>query len=226
MDRYRTGRYAADNPDWHDAHAPHKAAELRALLDQASWSPRVLVDVGCGTGGVLAHLVRPDQRGVGIDVSPDAIARAPAATNLVFRVGDVGDAPPGDLALCLDVVEHVPDDLGLLRDLRRVSHRVAVRIPLDASAWDTLRPARMLRAREQYGHLRAYTLDLARALVTEAGITVVAEALVRVPEPAETRLGSVTLTARRLGHRVAPETTARLLGGFSWLILGQFTGSR
>ncbi len=224
MDRYRTGAYAADNPDWHDGDAIVKAHEVRALLAAAGFTPRSVVDVGCGTGGVLADLLGPDQTGTGLDVAAAAIERATskARPGLSFRVGTVDDAPVADLTLCLDVAEHVPDDVGLLRSLRRISDRVVVRLPLDASAWDALRPARMLRARSQYGHLRAYTLDLARALVDDAGLDVEREAFVAVPGSPERALGHVTQALRRVGRRVAPAATARLLGGCSWLALATF----
>jgi 2-polyprenyl-3-methyl-5-hydroxy-6-metoxy-1,4-benzoquinol methylase len=89
---------------------------LKALFEHAvepGFRDRVL-EVGCGTGSVLASLV--PRSGLGIDVSDRMIERArerfAGADNLEFRVADAaGVAEPGtfDAVICADVLEHVPD---------------------------------------------------------------------------------------------------------------------
>ena len=39
VDPYRSGRYAVDNPDWHEADAPHKAEALARFLRFAGLQP-------------------------------------------------------------------------------------------------------------------------------------------------------------------------------------------
>lgn len=88
-----------------------------------------VLELGCGTGSLLAAL-RPE-RGVGIDISPEMIARARALyPGLDFRVGDIED--PGCLASLdgpFDTIV-ISDTVGMLEDcqsffasLHRLCHR-------------------------------------------------------------------------------------------------------
>lgn len=92
-----------------------------------------LIDLGCGPGSVtadLADLVAPG-RVVGIDISPKMIRRARDAAagrsvaNLSFAVADALSLPVPDG--CFDVVHchqlllHVPDPVGVLREMRRAA---------------------------------------------------------------------------------------------------------
>ena len=82
-----------------------------------------LLDAGCGSGRNMVELAR---RGAvtGIEVSDTSVgvARERSAGEVV--AGSVLDMPFAsesfDLAVCLDVIEHLEDDLGALRELRRV----------------------------------------------------------------------------------------------------------
>lgn len=219
MDRYTSGEYGRAVPDWHDADAPFKVAGLVRLVREVGWSPKTVVDVGCGAGrvldGVCAEL---GATGVGVDVAAEAIERAPQRAGLTFRVGDASSAGTADLVMAVDVVEHVADDIGFVAQLATVAPHIVLRIPLDISALDALRPGRMLAAREQWGHRHVYTVDLAHALVRDAGLTVVASRTDRVPVVATSTRGRLSDRARRWAHSLAPLPATRWLGGYSLLI--------
>src|SRR5438105_9263627 len=80
-----------------------------------------ILDVGCGTGGMLVHLQRLG-RAIGVDPAPEA-ADACRQRGVPFVLGGsplpFGDASFGT-ATALDVIEHVRDEAGLLREIRRV----------------------------------------------------------------------------------------------------------
>jgi SAM-dependent methyltransferase len=87
-------------------------AEVRRL------APARIVDLGCGEGEVVGYLRAHGLafEYLGIDQSEDAIARARArhaGAELCFRQGDLvappGASDAGDVALCLEVLEHVTD---------------------------------------------------------------------------------------------------------------------
>jgi len=98
---------------------------LKGLFD--GWLPgdhrgRIL-ELGCGTGQILAHL-RP-QAGLGVDASAKMIDNASRRfadrDELSFRVMDVMDAAkaealgPVDAVVTADLLEHVPDWRGVVR---------------------------------------------------------------------------------------------------------------
>ena len=86
-------------------------------------SARRVLDIGCGTGTMLTYLARYGEA-EGIDVDAEAIdyCRARGLT----RVSQAGaDGLPFaentfGLVTALDVIEHVDDDQGALREVRRV----------------------------------------------------------------------------------------------------------
>ncbi len=103
-----------------------------------------VVDVGCGAGANLASLAGRGQA-VGIDTSAEVIAMArqryPAPRWIV------GEAPrdlPGEvlqgarLVMLNDVLEHVPDDAGLLRDVAlalRPGASLLLTVPAGPELW-------------------------------------------------------------------------------------------
>jgi SAM-dependent methyltransferase len=81
-----------------------------------------ILDLGCGTGGVLAHLGRFGLA-CGIDPSPEAVGYC-HERGLPVALGSGLELPFRDgsfaAVLALDVIEHVEDDVGMLREARRV----------------------------------------------------------------------------------------------------------
>jgi 2-polyprenyl-3-methyl-5-hydroxy-6-metoxy-1,4-benzoquinol methylase len=86
-------------------------------------SARIL-EIGCGPGQFAHYLYDQGLRDYhGFDFSPEAIRRAREVVSQSFEVGDAaGEAPyrrDYNVAIVLEVLEHVSDDLGILAHLRR-----------------------------------------------------------------------------------------------------------
>jgi len=82
-----------------------------------------ILDAGCGSGRNMVELASYGTV-VGVELSERAVERARArAVGEVIR-GSLEELPfpegSFDLAVCLDVIEHLDDDLAALRELRRV----------------------------------------------------------------------------------------------------------
>jgi SAM-dependent methyltransferase len=117
---------------------------LRAQLDRLVLpvGARAL-DAGCGSGRTL-DLLTEYASASGVDLSTPAVATARARGHRDVRMAAIERLPyPGDtfdLITCLDVLEHVPDDVRALRELRRVARPGAallVTVPAYPSLWST-----------------------------------------------------------------------------------------
>ena len=93
-------------------------SKAAALLHYVSHlEPRRILDVGAGSGFFSKHLLRHTAAGEAICVDPNYPAEAEeriAGKPVLFRTRYSG--ADADLVLLMDVLEHVDDDLGLLRD--------------------------------------------------------------------------------------------------------------
>ncbi len=148
-----------------------RLAVLLACLRRVLPPRRVrILEMGCGTGNVLAALGEFGET-VGMEVSPEMIAAAHAA-GLDVRRGALPDdlvVPPGwaDVVLLLDVIEHVDDDLAALDAARRAlapGGTLVITVPAYRWLWSGHDVA--------LGHRRRYTAGRLRALVERAGFHV------------------------------------------------------
>ncbi len=115
---------------WFAARRHIVAQTLRRLLparpDRPDRSDRKILDLGCGTGGMLIMLTEFG-RVCGMDLSEDAIRYCREALprerqgDVDLRVGDISVAPPSgaewDTITAFDVIEHLDDDAGILRQV-------------------------------------------------------------------------------------------------------------
>jgi SAM-dependent methyltransferase len=148
-----------------------RLAVIRAALRRALPPRRVrLLELGCGSGNVLASLSEFGEA-VGMDGHGDLVSAARAA-GLDARPGRLPDdlgVPQGwaDVVLLLDVIEHVDDDLATLRAARTSVGEgglLVVTVPAYQWLWSG--------HDEVLGHRRRYTAAKLRAAVERAGFTV------------------------------------------------------
>jgi SAM-dependent methyltransferase len=182
--------------------------------------PASICDVGCGAGGVVAALGQryPDAALAGFDASADAIDLARQShPGVNFTVGDVEGRY--ELALVMDVVEHVEDCFGLVRRLRSHAELALFHIPLELTCLSLLRNV-PLAHRQALGHLHYFTKDTALALLVDGGYEVVAHRYTPavVDLAARDMRSRVVTLVQRAGFRLAPERSVLLVGGYALLV--------
>jgi len=133
---------ASSNYQKYQTRNPLMRKVIRRFLDHlcariVEIRPKTIVDLGCGEGVVAGEISRvlPDVHYVGIDASGEAIRMARASNpSFEFHQGDIlGGYPPGavaDLALCVEVVEHLDrPDLALEQIAAATSDYMVVSVP-------------------------------------------------------------------------------------------------
>ena len=157
--------------------------QARALSPQTlqRWVPQGsrVVDLGCGRGQ-WARIVAPlAAEVVGIDRDPAHIDHARqlgGPPNLRFVLGSINDLAeaqrdhPFDVGLLVHVIEHIDDDVSLLRDIRAVAARLILEVPdLGALATNYVRQERGRPLWTDADHVREYDLALLASRLNEAG---------------------------------------------------------
>ncbi|MGH9297027.1 MAG: class I SAM-dependent methyltransferase [Acidimicrobiales bacterium] len=145
-----------------------RRAVIWALLGRLELPAQIrLLDAGCGTGRNLVEFGKLGPA-VGADPSEDAVAfckerglenvHCAGLEQLPFDPGEFG------LVLAFDVIEHVADDVGALRELRRVAAPGAILL-LTVPAYQWMWTEHDV----QLHHFRRYRLSTLRDRVLEAG---------------------------------------------------------
>ena len=226
---YADGTYLRNNPGWHADDSAWKAGHVATMLERHGLAPKSVCEVGCGSGEVLVQLARrlpAGPRYVGYDISPDAYAICARKSGgaLDFRLADLlAEDVSFDVALAMDVFEHVEDYFGFLRRLKgRARHKI-FHIPLELSALSVARPRPLIDARRSVGHLHHFSKETALAALEDTGYRVIDHCYTS----GRTELGGLGWKTRmlKLPRRVlaaaSADAAARILGGYSLLVLAE-----
>jgi SAM-dependent methyltransferase len=133
------------------------------------------LEVGCGSGGYSLEFLKRGCKGVGIDFSSNAIARASRRLAPFIEKGryklieeDFSTIKPFDerfdVVIALNVMEHLEDDLTFLKKLKtylKPGGHIIIAVPQHANKWSILDDAA--------GHFRRYSKKQLSDLLTNEG---------------------------------------------------------
>ena len=226
---YTDQAYLDLNPAWHEEDSPWKAKQVLRMLGQHDLRLTSVAEVGCGVGGILAclHDALPEYTFEGFDIAPEAIERAKKRESERLRFYDqdfIATAQNYDLLLIMDVVEHVPDYLGFMERCQAKARYKMYHIPLDIHVSSVTR-ASLLNARKTVGHIHYFTAESALASLTDTGHKIMDFAYtdggLALSDLHPGLKRSIANIPRRLISMVSTPWAARLLGGYSLLVLAE-----
>lgn len=146
---------------------------LNILRSELSPGSRIL-EVGCGLGELAFALAEQEYVVDACDLSVQAIQSAESRSKIGrrpnFFVADAASfCAPGqyDAILCLEVLEHVPDDVAMVRNLAhslKPGGALICSVPHSMALWSL--------SDEAMGHLRRYTCQEMRTLLEAAGLSI------------------------------------------------------
>lgn len=148
---------------------PSYLVKRQAILDALAAIPhRSVLEVGCGMGDLMAVLAKRGYTGMGIDLSEEAVAAARLrvdSPSIVIERSDLKTIGQRyRIVIASEVMEHCPDDLGFLNELRQrltADGYLVLTVPAHRDKWGA--------NDELCGHLRRYERDELRGKLTEAG---------------------------------------------------------
>jgi ubiquinone/menaquinone biosynthesis C-methylase UbiE len=230
MSLYIDGGYLDRNPTWHEEHSGWKADHIASLIRDHGIAHDSIAEIGCGMGQILIELAdrMPDVgRFSGFEISPQAFARAQSKTTdrVGYENADVITNPPSvrfDIAMAIDVFEHVDDYLGFIRGMDRVGRYKIFHIPLELAVTSIVRPHTFSFARESVGHIHYFTRETALATLEHCGLKIIDERFTDLAiDLAATTRQKLAAGPRRLLGAINKRIAARLVGGFSLLVLAE-----
>ena len=227
---YRDGGYHLLHPDWHEADSLWKTNHIFDFIGNTHPFPQTICEIGCGAGEILAllqHRLNDSTYFVGLEISPQAfnIASAKANARLEFRHGglELIHDQVFDIVLMIDVFEHVEDYISFLKEVRTHGTRFIFHIPLDLSVQSVLRAKPLQRKRKNLGHLHYFTKETALATLSHCGFNTLKWKYTASYVDLQQKSKSARLLRipRKLLFNMYKDLTARIIGGFSLLVLAE-----
>lgn len=227
---YEDGTYLEENPTWHQEDSPWKAKQVSKILKRNKINPSTICEIGCGAGEILACLAHEYGDSVtfsGYEVSPQAfeICVQKEQPNIKFFLKNLFDEEKStfDVVMAIDVFEHIEDYFNFLRKLRGKGVYKIFHIPLDLSVQAVLRSSPIMRSRLSVGHLHYFTKETALATLRDTGYEVVDHFYTSGSLELPNRGWKAILLKlpRKWFFAIHPDLTARILGGFSLLVLAR-----
>jgi hypothetical protein len=229
---YLDKTYLQANPSWHEEDSPWKAEKIAAMIQANGLVPATVAEIGCGAGGILAALHRKLPRTTvfnGYEIAPTAFERAKAkeGERLCYYNQDLlSDDSSFDLLLVIDVLEHIPNYYAFAEGCRSKAKYKIYHIPLEISVQSVLRASfafTLDSGRNGVGHLHFFTAESALMALKETGHRILDVAytaggveLAALHPSFKRRIANIP---RRMVAAVSPAWAARLLSGFSLLVL-------
>lgn len=230
---YTDGQYLKTTQTWHAEDSPWKAGQIKKMIDNHHLQPSNIAEIGCGSGSILDELSRqPDLQDVcfeGYDISPQAIEIAKKLKNekIEFHQENIlakDNEKHFDILMAIDVFEHVPDYMGFVEKCKTKATYKIYHIPLDIHVSSVIRNA-FLNNRYTIGHIHYFTADSALSALRDTGHEIIdsfytngAFDLYQKHPKFKTAVANVP---RWLLSKFSVPFTARLLGGYSLLVLAK-----
>lgn len=215
---------------WHAEDSPWKAKQIQKMLNRNDIEAKEIIEVGCGVGEVLVQLQKRIGNDniyfEGFDIAQDAIeiAKLKENGNLKFHCKDFikSNEAGYDLLLMIDVFEHVPNYISFVEDCKKKAQLKLYHIPLDIHVSSIMRN-KLLSARKSVGHIHYFTKETALATIQDTGQKIIdffyTDGVMGLPNRKfRTRLLNIP---RKIMYPIAPDFTAKLIGGYSLMVLAE-----
>jgi len=172
MNLYNADSYKSNTNNWEDEVSVYRAAAYLDALSAAGLIGKIdsILDVGCGSGGVLAKLSDDprlqNSHLEGIDISNNAVdiantlAEKKGVSNRVSyhvrSLTDVAATAKYTIISLIHVLEHCPDMLEMLEECAKRSDYQYINVPLEYNLFYCLLPNIPAKQYEKYGHLHFF----------------------------------------------------------------------
>ena len=227
---YTTSEYLEKNPTWHVEDSLWKTKQILNIIERNKLQPSSICEVGCGAGEILnqMYLQMSDKVSfVGYEISHQAfeLCQQRKKDRLQFHLKNSfqDNNVFFDIVLAIDVIEHVEDYFGFLRNIREKGQYKIFHIPLDISVQTVLRSSPILKGRQSVGHIHYFTKETALATLADIGYEILDYFYTAgsIDLPAKSFKSLLVKLPRKILYKLNKDMTARVLGGYSLIVLAK-----
>jgi SAM-dependent methyltransferase len=169
--------------EWLRRGAQNKADTIEQFLNRHQIRPSSLVELGAGTGAVIAELERRGvaDRLLAIDYSDEALAylrdRNPSIDTIKADItsSTTPELPYFDVAVLSHVVEHLEDPRSFLNSVRRnvKFNYIVIEVPLENLLAGRFKSKVQDRSNNSAGHVQFFTSSSFENVITESGFRII-----------------------------------------------------
>jgi ubiquinone/menaquinone biosynthesis C-methylase UbiE len=156
---------------WHVARRHLVRRYTEHFTDKLKDANSRYLDLGCGTGVLMSEVGETFHKPIGIDLSSTALSFTKSRVDYPLSQSDARHLPFADdtfdLITCLDIIEHVREDLDCLREMYRIC-KPGGHLVLSVPALDFL----WSEHDEAVFHLRRYSWPSLKGKVSSVGFRV------------------------------------------------------
>jgi SAM-dependent methyltransferase len=227
---YTQGEYFEKNPTWHIEDSPWKAEQLIKIIDRNHLQPTTICEVGCGAGEILNQLYYQLPQNIeftGYEISPQAYAlcQKRVKERLQFYLKNFVDDKEAffDLVIAIDLIEHIENCYGFLRDLHKKAEYKIIHVPLELSVQTVLRSKPIIKSRQDVGHIHYFTKETAMAILADTGYKVLDYFYTgsSIDLPVNSFRTLFARLPRKIAYKISKDLAVRILGGYSLMILAK-----
>ncbi|MEO5590919.1 MAG: class I SAM-dependent methyltransferase [Chitinophagaceae bacterium] len=228
---YQNGEYFLKNPTWDGDDAVWKVQWIKKLIGRNNIDFDKVADIGCGGGKLLQELIKlyPSVKSwEGYDISPQAIelTRLIQDQRISFFNADFlsNDVKQVNLAMAIDVVEHIADYYGFLGKLKMKSDYFIFHIPLDASCRTLLKPHVMLQQRGAVGHIHYFSKEMVLWMLQDTGYEIIDWDYTKLMLdllPQASIKNKIKKFLRSISFSLNADKSVKLWGGYSIMVLAK-----
>jgi SAM-dependent methyltransferase len=237
---YGADDYESNTRNWEDSASVFRAKAFYEAVDKVRLSDQVssILDVGCGSGGVLMKLSEDYGKKIGnglakfdgIDLSINAIKIAnrlypkAAEHNVSFSVELIDKNNVGEkysIISLIHVLEHCPDMLEMLNACEMKAKYLYINVPIEVNLLYTLRRNVLVNQYLSYGHLHFFNEQFFLCWLEKNGFEILTTVYSPDFEIPKKGIGYQIIQRLRrwIGVVMGPGIATWLLGGYSLGVL-------
>jgi len=223
---YTDGTYFDRSPTWDIEHSSWKSKYLINILNKNDIHPRSICDVGCGAGEILNQLFLNYSSEIsysGFEISPQAynLCKNKEKENIKFHLGDIcKEEAYFDVVLLMDVIEHVEDLFGFLRNMKSKGKYKIFHVPLELFALNIMEGKIITRGITHPGHIHYFTKDIALEMLRVCGYEIIDWQYTPIYELfKDSKDGKFLRIPRKMVFKMNSDVGVRTFGGISLLVL-------